>query len=161
MSNTFNELLGILWYSLPSLPIQREIAFFYLLHDVSSKWWGHPSLLTLKRHLAWQHGVLIKTKTNVSIKKKKSTVASSQCYPVITHQCTDLYTTTVCSKPHWFIFLFSCWTFASAIFLLCFWAESSGTKQWSFPVGFRKFSESWNMSLRVWQTRQLWQILKF
>lgn len=62
--HTFYKLFGIVWNTLPRFPVQREVALFDFMHDVCSVWWGHPTLFTLERHLAWQHGVLMQTQTS-------------------------------------------------------------------------------------------------
>lgn len=55
---TLYKVLGLLGHISPGLAFKREVALFDFLHDLLSTGVSQALLLTLKRHLARQHGVL-------------------------------------------------------------------------------------------------------
>lgn len=55
---TLYKVLGLLGHISPGLAFKREVSLFDFLHDFLSTGVGQALLLTLKRHLARQHGVL-------------------------------------------------------------------------------------------------------
>lgn len=55
---TLDEVLGLLGHISPGLALEREVPVFDFLHDFLSTGVCQALLLTLKRHLARQHGVL-------------------------------------------------------------------------------------------------------